>query len=410
MSGKIVLFEDEFAADLRPVSLTRPAFAVTCACYNLYEVVSQVCESPGWIVRGYLEDVVNGSFPAGESEGGPTLLLNASVAPDTRYIPVLAELLEEPEPRLYTSGQRVAAAVLGEGQELPGDIAPESITAHLLDLRLPLAGEEPFDTFDYPFHIVGACEELFEPNIRYKIENDGLEEVRPGVYVGSGVEVADTAVFHPEEGPIVLDDAVRVLDFTYFTGPVYVGPSSRVIERSSVKEYTSIGHTCKIGGEVEVSTIESYTNKQHHGFLGHAYVGSWVNLGAGTSNSDLKNTYGEVRYDHDGERIGTGLQFLGCIIGDYAKSAINTSIFTGKSVGVASMMYGYVGQNVPSFCNYAKSFGQVTEVSAEQAVKTQRRMFERRGVEQTPEDVALLEAVFDMTREGRLITTGPPVL
>jgi len=201
-----------------------------------------------------------------------------------------------------------------------------------------------------------------------------------------------------------------VRDFTYFTGPVYVGAGSRIIERSSVKEFTSIGHTCKVGGEVEATTLEPYTNKQHHGFLGHAYVGSWVNLGAGTSNSDLKNTYGPVRFEHKGERIDTGLQFLGCIIGDYAKSAINTSVFTGKSVGVASMLYGYVGQNVPSFCNYARSFGQVTEVSAEQAVTTQKRMFARRGVQQTEDDADLLRAVFDLTRGERLMATGPPVL
>ncbi len=235
-------------------------------------------------------------------------------------------------------------------------------------------------------------------------------EAAEGVFVGQDVSLPQTAVFHAEDGPIVLDDGVRVLDFCYFSGPVYVGPGSRIIERSSVKEFTSIGHTCKIGGEVEASSIEPYTNKQHHGFLGHAYVGSWVNMGAGTSNSDLKNTYGEVRFVQKGRRLETGLQFLGCIIGDYSKSAINTSIFTGKSIGVSSMLYGYVGQNVPSFCNYARSFGQVTEVALEQATITQRRMFARRNVEQTEDDVALLRAVFELTREERLIDTAPPIL
>ena len=211
-----------------------------------------------------------------------------------------------------------------------------------------------------------------------------------------------TAVFHSEDGPIVLDDGVRVLDFCYFSGPVYVGPRSRIIERSSVKEFTSIGHTCKIGGEVEASSIEPYTNKQHHGFLGHAYVGSWVNLGAGTSNSDLKNTYGEVRFEQKGQRLETGLQFLGCIVGDFSKSAINTSIFTGKSIGVCSMLYGYVGQNVPSFCNYARSFGQVTEVALAQATTTQQRMFARRGVEQTADDVELLRAALRADARGTL--------
>ncbi|MGD2174411.1 MAG: hypothetical protein PVJ27_03325, partial [Candidatus Brocadiaceae bacterium] len=271
--------------------------------------------------------------------------------------------------------------------------------------------EEPqLRTLDYPFHIIELLEELFPANIDRRLADGAFDEVCPGVFAGEGVELPDTAVFHAEEGPIVFDDGVRVLDFTYFAGPVYVGPGSRIIERSSVKEFVSVGHTCKIGGEVEASVIEPYTNKQHHGFLGHAYVGSWVNLGAGTSNSDLKNTYGEVRLDVRGRRVETGMQFFGCAIGDYTKSAINTSIFTGKLVGVNSMLYGYVGQNVPSFCNYARSFGQMTECSLEQAIITQKRMFARRDVEQTEDDIELLGAVFELTREERLLSSELPVL
>ena len=80
-------------------------------------------------------------------------------------------------------------------------------------------------------------------------------------------------------------------------------------------------------------------------------------MGAGTSNSDLKNTYGEVTTTHRGQKVNTGMQFLGCVMGDYSKTAINTSIFTGKTIGVSSYLYGFIGANVPSFTNYAKTFG-----------------------------------------------------
>ncbi|MEF8788185.1 MAG: hypothetical protein V5A84_03870 [Planctomycetota bacterium] len=230
------------------------------------------------------------------------------------------------------------------------------------------------------------------------------------MYVGDGVEISDRAVFHTDGGPVVLEDGVEVSDFSYLEGPVYVGAGSRVIERSSVKELTCIGHTCKIGGEVEERTMESYSNKQHHGFLGHAYLGSWVNLGAGTSNSDLKNTYGEIRVQHRGRKIDTGMQFLGCIMGDYVKSAINTSIFTGKIIGTNSMLYGFVGRNVPSFTNYARSFDQVTEVPVEQAITTQRRMFERRDVEQTEDDIEVLRRAFELTQEERQMPDEPPII
>ena len=112
--------------------------------------------------------------------------------------------------------------------------------------------------------------------------------------------------------------------------------SNSVIEHAAIKDTVSIGHTAKIGGEVEASIIESFTNKQHHGFLGHSYLGSWINLGAGTCNSDLKNTYGNVKMEYRGSKVDTGMQFVGCIMGDYAKTAINTGIFTGKLIGVGN--------------------------------------------------------------------------
>jgi len=163
-----------------------------------------------------------------------------------------------------------------------------------------------------------------------------------------------------------------------------------------------------MGGEVEASVIEPYTNKQHHGFLGHSYLGSWINLGAGTGNSDPKNTYGHVNMEHQGQKIATGMQFVGCIIGDYSKSAINTSIFTGKTIGVCSMLYGFVTTNVPSSVNYARLFGQVSELRPAVMIATQQRMFQRRKVEQRPCDVQLLNDMQELSRDERQLA-GEPV-
>jgi glucose-1-phosphate thymidylyltransferase len=196
------------------------------------------------------------------------------------------------------------------------------------------------------------------------------------------------------------------------SGPVHVGRGARVLEHAALKDGVAIGHTAKIGGEVEASIIEPYTNKQHHGFLGHSYLGSWINLGAGTCNSDLKNTYGPVNMEYHGQRVATGMQFVGAIIGDYAKTAINTGIFTGKTIGVCSMVYGFVTTNVPSFVNYARLFGQVTEAPVEVMVATQRRMFERRGVAQRPCDIQILRDMYDLTiperkRSGEPLSLEP---
>ena len=104
------------------------------------------------------------------------------------------------------------------------------------------------------------------------------------------------------------------------------------------------------------------------------------------------------------QRVPTGLQFIGCIMGDYAKTAINTSIFTGKLIGTCSMVYGFVTTNVPSFVNYARSFGQVTELPASVMIATQQRMFARRSVQQRPADVDLLNAMYEQTRQERQLS------
>ena len=193
-------------------------------------------------------------------------------------------------------------------------------------------------------------------------------------------------------------------------GPVHVGARSRIIERASLKEQVCVGETCKIGGEVEASIIESFTNKQHHGFLGHSWVGSWVNLGAGTSNSDLKNTYGEVRLEYPHRRVDTGMQFLGVHHRRLCQERHQHEHLHRQDHRRVQHAVRFIGSNVPSFCNYARSFGQITECPVDQAILIQKRMFARRGITQTPEDAELLRSVFEQTRQERLISDEPPAL
>lgn len=401
-----VIFEDQFVGDAAPLTTPRPACAVTCGTRNLYQAVKAFGEPVEVVMRDYLRPVFSREFPAVPASAGPALHVNASLVPETDALERLAGLARDGRPFMATHGCRVSAAYAPDGALPEGARSPEAISACLIEKRLPLLDEE-LPTIDYSFDVVRHHMRIFSKELDARVEQGAYRKVADNVYVGEGVRIAETAVLHAEEGPIVLEDGVRIMDFAYLVGPLLIGPSSRVIERSSVKEGVRIGHTCKIGGEVEESVIEDYTNKQHHGFLGHSYVGSWVNLGAGTSNSDLKNTYGMVRAQVGGKRVDTGMQFFGCVIGDYSKSAINTSIFTGKIIGVGSMLYGFVTSNVPSFCNFARSFGQVTEVAPDTAVDMQRRMFARRDVDQTPEHAELIREICERTRNERAMATEP---
>ncbi len=406
-----VLFEDSFADRLRPINLARVSCHITCGATTLEKLV----EGMGWRVYHHVRPHLRGAM---ERDGkgltgeisGPILYLNASLVPDPASLKRIKELVEKDETFLALNDQRITAAYVRE--EFPSNLATRDaseLISYLLDHRLAMLADE-FPTLEHTFDVVRHHARLLPLHLAQRIEQGGGTELTKDVYIGEGCQISNHVEFDVTQGPIVIGNGVRIKPFSYVAGPVQIGDKSLIIDHASIKHGTVLGHTVKAGGEIEESIIEPYSNKQHHGFLGHAYVGSWVNLGAGTSNSDLKNTYGEISIDWEGRSKNTGLQFLGCVVGDYTKTAINTSIFTGKLIGVASFLYGFISTNVPSFTNYARSFGQVTEVGVDVAIKTQTRAAARRNVQMTSVDTLLMQDLFDMTRSERQLSSEQIVL
>lgn len=161
--------------------------------------------------------------------------------------------------------------------------------------------------------------------------------------VASSAKVYPGTVFDLEGGSIVIAEHAVVRPGAMVIGPAYVGPGSTVLERATIRPGTAIGPTCKVNGEVGGTIFQGFANKAHDGYLGDAYVGEWVNLGAGTTNSNLLNTYGEViaramdASGKSGSNERTGEQFLGCVLGDHVKTAICSRIMTGSIVGTGTM-------------------------------------------------------------------------
>jgi len=181
---------------------------------------------------------------------------------------------------------------------------------------------------------------------------DGPHLVRPErIWVGPDTEVAAGVCLDASAGPVVLDRSVRVMPQSYLAGPLYVGAGALVKPGTRIEGETSIGARCKVAGEIAESTLLDLANKAHDGFIGHAYLGSWVNLGAMTTCSDLKNNYGPVRADAGLGSEDTGLRFLGLMMGEHAKTAIGTLFNTGTSVGFASNVFatGFPPKSLPCF-------------------------------------------------------------
>src|SRR5262245_36121825 len=207
--------------------------------------------------------------------------------------------------------------------------------------------------------------------------------------------VADTT-----GGPVVIDREAVVSAFTRLEGPCYVGPGTQV-HGAKVRAGTCLGPMCRVGGEVEASVLLGYSNKQHEGFLGHAYLGEWVNLGAGAHNSDLRNDYGEVSVRVAGWMVRSGRTKVGCFLGDHTKVGLGALLNTGTSAGAFCQLLsggGLLPKYMPSFADVwggALREGDDLEARLETAAKVMRR----RGRELSPERRALYEGLHEQTAD-----------
>lgn len=417
----IVVFEDDGVERLSPITLGRAAYTIQCGGECLADWLLAQDATVHGVVRPYLAEwqaAEHSEFSATAATvpepnaGQPQqrLLVNARFVPCRSNFAVLRQLLSAGVPGRVMDRGSVAAILLPPG--LPGwpvqlDIA--ALTKYLgsdVVQKLPRM-EYQMQLLHDPSDLIRQHTACFSENLERRIEEGGYRPVRDGVYVAGDVDLAEMIDVETKEGPIVIEGGASIRPFACVRGPLYLGSCGRINEQAVIRPGVSIGHMSKVGGEVEASIIEPFSNKQHHGYLGHSYLGRWVNLGAGTCNSNLKNTYGSIRLEIGEQRIDTGLQFMGCVVGDFTKTAINTAIFTGKLIGCGSMVYGSVTTNVPSFVNYARSFGEVTEQGPEIVALTQKRVFLRRGFQQQPWQVRLLHRMYELASAGRQLADRP---
>ncbi|HEY6156477.1 MAG TPA: putative sugar nucleotidyl transferase [Gemmatimonadales bacterium] len=196
------------------------------------------------------------------------------------------------------------------------------------------------------YDLVATLERLLTADLRALLAD--ADPIPAGsIVLGDPAAIAlhDAAVepgvtFDVRGGPVVLESGAEVRSGTRLEGPVWVGANAHVL--GGPVRVTAIGPRCNVRGEVSNCVFLGYANKAHDGFVGHSVIGRWANLGAGTITSNLKNTYGRVRLDVAGTPLETGLQLLGSLIGDHAKTAIGTLLATGTVVGTGANVFDAV--------------------------------------------------------------------
>ncbi len=423
-----VLFEDHSFQRLLPLACSVPTYEIRCGLFNTRERVELVdpqgeggllCReilaplhtSPGWTTT-----VV--------ASTERTLWLNGRIAPQAELIETLhglrgydwvladdhgliaAALDADATALLLSSWQKwQAAAWQLDVWELPAAIAslPEPdltglsggrdlgwiwglvpATSAAISGDLALVGEDTLHS-RHPFGLKTAGNAPWSaPGSLRRVAPEMLGEHvhikgQAGLYIGSGgADLAPGTHLDTSDGPIVLDGGVKVMAHCFLSGPLYVGRGTTIKPGARIFGESSFGVGNRLAGEIGESTFGDFANKQHAGFIGHAVLGSWINLGAMSTCSDLKNNYGSVRVDLGRGEQDTGHRFVGLMMGDHAKTAIGSLFNTGTSVGFASNIFGGAmpPKYVPNFSWGGQSGAPVYDVT--RAKDTAKVVTERR--------------------------------
>ena len=347
----LILFDDETARGWEPFALTRPAGELLFGALLLRARAERVLGA-----RAALHLAADHLLGFEEAGAPPVAPLDATPADGdrlfwlSRAVPAWGDdvprALAERRPGPLAIDGSVVGWYAPEGTPAP----PRAFLDHPeggapgLDAAPPI--DVPGRVLRHVWDLVSCAADQITADVEALHPGAGAPELGPGVHhwgshplvIGKDVRIEPGAVFDTDDGPIWLDDGSTVRAFTRLCGPAYVGPGSVLL--GGTMECIALGPVCKVRGELSTSTCLGYTNKQHDGHMGHAYLGRWVNLGAETTNSDLKNNYGTIRMWTPAGEVDTGEIKLGSLLGDHVKTGIGLLLNTGTVVGAGSNLFG----------------------------------------------------------------------
>ena len=400
----LVVFEDDGIMGFGPLTMLRHMGQLNRGTKTLLEAVQEnIAGAVDLMVwgRASLKDVFRESVGKryNEKATGLTTFVNARARPGK----LLLALASRKAPFVAAAGGQVVAARVRYTEMKPGPIGRKDavrIGKSVEKLEAPTDSlfTGYWDLVQSNGLAIAAQAKHFEDplSLPSTVEVRGL---RSSLRIDGRADIELHVTFDTRLGPVVVEEGASVESFSRVMGPCYIGPKAKVYS-ALVGGGTSVFAGCKVGGQVDNSIIMSHTNKAHHGYVGDSYLGEWVNLGAGSTFSNLKNTYGNVRLHIGGDTVDSGMLKLGPVVGDMSKVSIGALVYSGRLLGTGCHVAGLVGKNVPSF-TYSDGPGRMVELLIESVVETQRRMVERRGKTLTRAEEALIRKTFEDTSEER---------
>ncbi len=410
----LCLFEDITALNFQPLTYFRPVYDLRCGIWTLRERITFFLPtfSVTLYCRQYLAPYV--------AEVNPDAEVNAISSASCLFVNgrcimtrSLAKLFGKAKGDvLFIMGNDVVAARLS-GENLAK--SRSALYTDALDLSV-LTGiptvEVDAQLVRYPWDLVSANETQIAAD--FSLLKKGKAVARKGevhrsavligkknIRIGKKSIVGAGAVLDASAGPIFIGSNVKIYSTAVVEGPCFIGDGSAIKIGAKIYGNTSIGPVCKVGGEVVESIFHSHVNKQHDGFVGHSYLSEWVNLGAGTTTSNLKNTYGTVKVHINGSLVDSGRMFVGLTAGDHVKTGINSTLDTGTVICAGSNIYGtsIPPKHIPPFS--WGSADRFEKYDLEKALSVALKVMSRRNVTASPAYMDLFRTVYTMTRNGQ---------
>tara|TARA_A100001015_G_scaffold313493_1_gene420843 strand:- start:5660 stop:6922 length:1263 start_codon:yes stop_codon:yes gene_type:complete len=407
------VFEDSYYKQLMPLTETRPACSLLIGTNTIFEKIKYYYDYGNITIhcRDYLKKTVAKQYTDHTinniNSGAPCFFINGRLVLDNNLTNVFSQIKGKNN-YLFTFNNQVIACFLR------GDILNEMI--------------ELLKTIPTPYEIIEIlrkkciCKEIDSANLLTNIwdiinlnpsviENDFKNEnqfgiikgnIKPftiiynenNVYINANSTIEDFVLINAEKGPVFIDNDVYIESNTRIEGPVYIGSHTKIL--GGRISNSSIGKHCKIGGEVNNCVFQGYSNKAHDGFLGHSHVGKWVNLGANTTTSNLKNNYSKIKILSNNQTFKTPQQFLGSFIGDHVKTSINTSINTGTIIHMGSTLTkkDITTKEIPAFTWGNPEDKEKQDI--EKFIKTTKTIMKRRNIDLTQNEIDLYKYLFEL--------------
>ncbi|MEX2603191.1 MAG: putative sugar nucleotidyl transferase [Gracilimonas sp.] len=392
----LIFFTDEKADNFHPLTLTRPLDDLRVGILTIREKWLKHLQLNDFsrLLPEYLVGVFGSRGISGEND---YLWINARFLPSEKLINAIHKLKQGEQ--ITFDGNTVAA------------IANRETTKHMFDSNMFIKDNFSNNEITGVIHLEHLWDLLalnsFEidkdlPLIKLKPVSEtgyhnGTAIQKPeNVFVHETVKIEPGCILIGDDGPVIIQKGAVIEAGCILRGPVVIGENATLKMKARISGGTTIGPVCKVGGEVSNCIFHSYSNKAHEGFTGNSIFGQWVNLGADTNTSNLKNNYSTVRMAdwNSKNEMETEVQFLGTIMGDHSKTAINTMLNTGTLCGVSSniFMAGFPPKYISSFSWVGSADYGIYDF--DKAIEAMKAMMKRRDIELTEDYKNMMHHIF----------------